>query len=165
MKHPLVSIVIVNYNGKELVKSLLNSLKKSSFKLYEILIVDNNSTDGSQQFIKNSKNIKLIENNKNLGYSGINSAIRYCKGDYILFLNNDMEIDKKCISILVKTLESDSNIVMVKQDAKKEIPYLGVGLIRKSFVDKFNYLFDPDYFIYAEDLDLGLRIRLNHNYI
>ncbi len=43
----------------------------------------------------------------------------------------------------------------------KEIPYLSVGLIRKDFVDKFGYLFDPDYFIYAEDLDLGLRIRLN----
>lgn len=43
----------------------------------------------------------------------------------------------------------------------REIPYLGVGLIRKDFVDMFGYLFDPDYFIYAEDLDLGLRIRLN----
>ncbi len=43
----------------------------------------------------------------------------------------------------------------------KEIPYLGVGLIKKEFVGMFGYLFDPDYFIYAEDLDLGLRIRLN----
>ena len=43
----------------------------------------------------------------------------------------------------------------------KEIPYLGVGLIKKDFVDRFGYLFDSDYFIYAEDLDLGLRIRLN----
>jgi len=188
-----VSIVIVNYNGKDLLQPLFNSIFKSTYENYEIIVVDNNSTDGSQQFIKKSKNIKLIENKKNLGYSGINSAIRYCKGDYILFLNNDMEIDKKCIGFLVKTLESDQDIAMVapklvnyydkklksggtwvsrafynghikgkKQDTKKEIPYLGVGLIRKSFVDNFNYLFDPDYFIYAEDLDLGLRIRLNH---
>src|SRR3989338_2336126 len=41
------------------------------------------------------------------------------------------------------------------------MPYLGVGLIKKDFVDMFGYLFDPDYLIYAEDLDLGLRIRLN----
>ena len=44
--------------------------------------------------------------------------------------------------------------------SSKEIPYLGVGLIRKDFVDMFGYLFDPDYFIYGEDVDLGLRIRL-----
>src|SRR3989338_4898017 len=49
-----------------------------------------------------------------------------------------------------------------KNDNKKTkiIPYLGGGLIRKSVISKFGYLFDPDYFIYAEDLDLGLRIRL-----
>ena len=40
------------------------------------------------------------------------------------------------------------------------VPYLGVGLIRKSIIDKYGYLFDPDYFIYGEDVDLGLRIRL-----
>jgi len=41
-----------------------------------------------------------------------------------------------------------------------EIPYIGTGLIRKNFIDKFGYLFDNDYFFYGEDVDLGLRIRL-----
>ena len=41
-----------------------------------------------------------------------------------------------------------------------EIPYIGTGLIRKSFIDKFGYLFDNDYFFYGEDVDLGMRIRL-----
>lgn len=45
-------------------------------------------------------------------------------------------------------------------NAPMEIPYMGGGMIRNSFVGKFGYLFDPDYFIYAEDIDLGLRIRL-----
>jgi GT2 family glycosyltransferase len=48
-----------------------------------------------------------------------------------------------------------------KKNIIKEIPYLGVGMVRKDFVDMFGYLFDPDYFIYAEDLDLGMRIRLS----
>lgn len=62
---PLVSAVIVNYNEKNLLKTILNSIKKSSFKKYEIIIVDNNSNDGSQEFIKkNYKNIKLITNKK-----------------------------------------------------------------------------------------------------
>lgn len=46
------------------------------------------------------------------------------------------------------------------KDFRKEIPYDGVALIRKEIVDKFGYLFDQDYFIYAEDMDLGLRTRL-----
>src|SRR3989338_8894872 len=193
MKKPLVSAVIVNYNGKSLLDVILKSIKKSTFKNYEIIVVDNNSDDGSPEFVKKEhKNVKLIQNKKNLGYSGINSALKYCKGKYILFLNNDMEIEKDCVSKLVKTIESDKNAVMaaprlvnfynkrLKSDGTwasrsfysghikgngrniaKEIPYMGVGLIRKDFVDSYGYLFDPDYFIYAEDLDLGLRIRLN----
>jgi len=188
-----VSIIVVNYNGKHLLKTILNSILKSNFNNYEILVVDNASKDGSTEFVrKNYKNVKLVENRKNLGYSGINSALKFCKGQHILFLNNDMEIDKNCISELVKTIESDKNIAMAApklinfynkslksggtwisrafynghikgtgKESAKEIPYLGVGLIKNNFVDKFGYLFDPDYFIYAEDVDLGLRIRLN----
>lgn len=185
-----ISIIIVNYNGKDILKSALNSVKKSSFKDYEILVVDNNSSDGSQEFIsKNYKNIKFIRNKENLGYTGINSALPYCKGKYILFLNNDIELHKNCIKELLKVIESDERIGMaaprlvnyynkklksggtwvsrafyaghIAGNGKlKEIPYLGVGLIRKNIVDKFGYLFDKDYFIYGEDLDLGLRIRL-----
>ena len=188
-----VAIIIVNYNGKSLLDVILKSIKKSTFKNYEIIVVDNNSDDGSPEFVKKEhKNVKLVQNKKNLGYSGINSALKYCKGEYILFLNNDMEIDNKCISSLIKTLKSDKDCAMAApklvnyydrnlksggtwvsrafynghirsegNDIVKEIPYLGVGLIKKNFVDMYGYLFDPDYFIYAEDLDLGLRIRLN----
>ena len=193
MNKPKVSIVVVNHNGKNLLEALLKSISKSDYKNHEILVVDNNSTDGSREFVKKThKNAKLVENKENLGYVGINSALRYCKGEYILFLNNDMELDKNCIKNLVKTIESDKDAAMAApklvnfynkklgsggtwvsrafynghikgsgKDAVREIPYLGVGLIKKDFVEKFGYLFDPDYFIYAEDLDLGLRVRLN----
>ena len=187
-----VSIIIANYNGKNLLKTIIDSIKSSSFKSYEIMIVDNASTDGSRQFVKKHyKDVKLIANKRNLGYSGINSALKYCKGRYILFLNNDIELDKNCIKNLVAAVEPEdvamsapklinfydnnlkSNGTWVSRafynghikgngnSIAKEIPYLGVGLIKKEFVGMFGYLFDPDYFIYAEDLDLGLRIRLN----
>ena len=192
-KKSVVSIVIVNYNGKDLIKLILDSVKEiNSNHYYEVFVVDNNSTDNSQEYIKKKyPKVKLIQNKKNLGYSGINSALKYCKGEYILFLNNDMKIDKTCISKLIETIKSDKNVAMaapklinfynktlksggtwvsrsfynghIKGNGNKmtkEIPYLGVGLIKKDYVDTFGYLFDPDYFIYAEDLDLGLRIRL-----
>ena len=192
MKWPKVSIVIVNYNGKSLLDTLLKSVSKLIYKNYEVIVVDNNSSDGSQEFVrKNYKKAKLVENNKNLGYSGINSAIKFCNGKYVLFLNNDMGLDKHSVSQLVNTITSGKDIVMaaprlvnyynknfksggtwisrafynghIKGNGKgttKEIPYMGVGLIRKDFIDMFGYIFDPDYFIYGEDVDLGLRIRL-----
>ena len=199
MKSPLISLVIVNYNGQGIIKMCLSSLLKINYpkNKYEIVVVDNASTDESISIIKKFQKVKVIKNKSNLGYSGINSALRYCKGKYILFLNNDIEVDKDCIKSLVKAIESDKDAAMAaprlvnfynkklksngtwisrafynghikdnnedsfKQLHYKEIPYLGVGLIKKEFVDMFGYLFDPDYFIYAEDIDLGLRIRLN----
>ncbi len=185
-----VSIVIVNYNGKDLLKVILKSIAKLNYKNYEVIVVDNNSSDKSREFIKkNYKNVKFVLNKENLGYSGINSALKHCRGKYILFLNNDMEIDKSCVKELIKTIEKDDKIGMAAPrlvnyyDRKmksngtwvsrafynghicsgkilKDIPYMGVGLIRKSIVDRFGYIFDKDYFIYAEDLDLGLRLRL-----
>ncbi|MBI2655705.1 glycosyltransferase family 2 protein [Candidatus Woesearchaeota archaeon] len=192
MKEPKVSIVIVNYNGKILVDALLKSISKLSYKNYETIVVDNSSTDGSREFVrKNYKKTKLVENKINLGYSGINSALKFCSGEYLLFLNNDMELDKNSLNELAKALNSDRDTAMAApglvnfydkklksggtwlsrafynghaigndKDREKEIPYMGVGLIRKDFVDMFGYLFDPDYFIYGEDVDLGLRIRL-----
>src|SRR3989338_3772755 len=191
MKNPRVSILIVNYNGSDVLKIILRSIKLSTLKSYEIFIIDNNSTDGSQEFIKkNYKNVKLIENKKNLGYCGINSGIKHCKGKYIFFTNNDVYLDKNCIKKLVQTLEKNNDVGIAspkvinyfnkslkscgtwvsrafynghfkcKYDFTKEIPYNGVAMIRKSIIDKFGYLFDKDYFIYAEDLDLGLRTRL-----
>ena len=192
MKEPKVSIVIVNYNGKSLLKHILKSISELNYGNYETIILDNKSSDGSQDFLRtNFKKVKIIENKENLGYSGINSAIKHCKGQYIFFLNNDIELGKNSLKELVKTIESDKDIAMAApkvvnfydrslksggtwlsrafynghirgtgKEKTMEIPYMGVGLIRKDFMEMFGYLFDPDYFIYGEDVDLGLRIRL-----
>ncbi|MBS3101909.1 glycosyltransferase, partial [Candidatus Woesearchaeota archaeon] len=52
MNKPKVSIVVVNHNGKNLLEALLKSISKSDYKNHEILVVDNNSTDGSREFVK-----------------------------------------------------------------------------------------------------------------
>lgn len=191
MKNPSVSIVIVNYNGKNLLKTALDSINELKFKYsFETIVVDNNSNDGSIEFIKkNYKKVIIVKNGKNLGYSGVNSALKYCRGKYIFFLNNDIELDKYCLEKLYNNiLEKDVAMAVPRLvnyydnsikssgtwvsrsfycghigNAKaelKEVPYLGVGLIRKDVVEKFGYIFDPDYFIYGEDLDLGLRMRV-----
>ncbi|HLC59850.1 MAG TPA: glycosyltransferase family 2 protein [Candidatus Nanoarchaeia archaeon] len=190
--NPLVSAVIVNYNGKEIIETAIDTLMEQGYRQIEIIVIDNDSTDGSREMIKRKyKTVKLVKNRKNLGYCGINLGLSGCKGKYILFLNNDIRLDKNCVNELVKTAESNKDVAMVAprlinfydknlksggtwlsrafynghikgsgKETKREIPYLGVGMIRKDFVDMFGYLFDNDYFIYGEDVDLGLRIRL-----
>ncbi len=89
--HPLVSIVIVNYNGCELLKDCLTSLRSTNYSPYEIIVVDNGSTDLSCSMIKESfQYVKLIAVSKNLGYAkGNNVGILNSKGEFIVLLNND----------------------------------------------------------------------------
>src|SRR3989344_8002522 len=93
---PLVSIVIVNWNGKNYLEKCLSSLSKISFRSVEIIVVDQNSTDGSQSLVKRKyPKVVLVENKENTGYvGGNNTGVSYAKGEYLLILNNDIEVTK-----------------------------------------------------------------------
>ena len=94
-KNPMISIVIVNWNGCELLKKCINSIyKTSTTSHYEIIVVDNASTDNSVCMIKEQfKNVILIENKKNEGFAkATNMGIKRSKGSIILLLNSDVEL-------------------------------------------------------------------------
>jgi GT2 family glycosyltransferase len=96
-----VTIIIVNYNGKRFLNNLflsLSTMKIEQLK-YEIVLVDNASGDSSIEFVKenfgNLINLKIVESNENLGFAaGNNRGVEYAEGEYIVFLNNDTEVDK-----------------------------------------------------------------------
>jgi len=116
IKPKLVSIVIVNYNGKEDTLNFLQSLKKTDYPNYEIIVVDNASTDGSVEAIgEKFPKVGIVRNKRNLGYGcGVNSGIKHIKGEYIVTLNNDMVVyQKSWLSEAVKVAESDKKIGMV----------------------------------------------------
>jgi GT2 family glycosyltransferase len=106
----LVSIVILNWNGISLLKNCLDSVFNQTYSPIEVITVDNGSTDGSIEILKDY-DLKLIENNENLGFAkGINIGIRHSKGEYILPLNNDVVLDKNYVSELVKVMENDLQV-------------------------------------------------------
>jgi len=115
MKTPQISIIILNWNGKEITKDCLESLKKQNFKEYEIILVDNASTDDSSKYLKKKfPKIKLIQNKKNIGYAGGNNiGIKKAKGDYILILNNDTVLDNNFLNELWGN-KNKANILGVK---------------------------------------------------
>lgn len=114
--YPEVSIVIVNHNGKVHLEECLRSLYAQSFSDFEIIIVDNGSTDGSVEFIRdNYPQVRLVENKINRGFCrGNNDGISISKGRYLFLLNNDTVVDKECLKTLYEFLSnSDENCFAV----------------------------------------------------
>lgn len=114
--NPQVSIIIVNFCGKNYLEKCLESLQKTSFENYEIIIVDNNSTDDSIDFIKkNYPKIRIIKLNKNYGFAIPNNmAAKTANGKYLVFLNNDTYVSQNWLGELVKPLEEDGTIALAQ---------------------------------------------------
>ena len=102
-ENPLVSVIVLNYNAGKLLLNCIESVKKSTYKNLEIIVVDNISTDKSQETCKEKyPDIKLIQNNENFGYcEGNNIGIREAKGDYIIILNPDTIVESNWIEELI----------------------------------------------------------------
>lgn len=116
--NPKVAIVILNWNGKEDTIECLESLKHITYPNYEILLVDNGSTDGSVEcFRERYPGMEIIENGENLGFAeGNNVGIRRVMdegADYVLLLNNDTVVDPEFLGELVKVAEGDERIGIV----------------------------------------------------
>lgn len=89
-----ISIVLLNYNGLKYLRSTLPPLLKLRDSNYEIIVVDNGSMDGSLEYLNNQSRVKVIVNKENLGYSkGKNQGVREAKGEYVLLLDNDIQIN------------------------------------------------------------------------
>jgi len=112
---PLVSIITINYNQSEVTFELLKSLRNISYPNVEIIVVDNASpSDHPERIKENFPEIQLLLSETNLGFAGGNNlGVRVAKGDYLLFMNNDVEVPVDFLEPLVATLEDDESIGMV----------------------------------------------------
>tara|TARA_Y100000590_G_scaffold348924_1_gene400187 strand:- start:789 stop:1787 length:999 start_codon:yes stop_codon:yes gene_type:complete len=111
---PKISIIIVNYNGKELLQKCLESLFKTDYENFEVILVDNNSTDGSIEFVtKNYPKIIVIKLDSNKGFAEPNNVgAKIAKGEHLLFLNNDTVTTSNFISEMVKVLQKDEQVAI-----------------------------------------------------
>ncbi|MFA6455532.1 MAG: glycosyltransferase family 2 protein [Bacteroidota bacterium] len=182
------SIIIVNYNGKHFLHDCLTPVLAQLAEDDEVIIVDNASWDGSTAYIRETfPTVRLIESKANLGFAGGNNlGVKHAAGDHIILLNNDTivrpgwleglknaiaEERVACASSLIKT----EGIPDRYYEKNGSINFLGHNIMRifeepsdiffaggASMIFKKDILgipFDEDYFVYAEDVYLGLRTR------
>jgi GT2 family glycosyltransferase len=197
-KHTVVSVVIVNFNGKKYLKDCIESLYAQTFQNLEIIVVDNASSDNSVDHLKSCyPDVVVIENPYNLGFAGgINTGIRKARGSFIFTLNNDTWVDCHCIERVVNAMTKNERIGMCatkmlfpdnrinsaglcisrsgaawdrgifeedngQYDISEEVfgPCGGAALFRQKMFDDIG-LFDEDFFLYGEDVDVALRGQL-----
>ena len=145
-KNNRIAIVILNFNGLELLKKFLQSVVDfSDNKISSIYLIDNFSTDNSVSYVKKQfPSIKIIKNEDNLGFSGgYNQGLKFIKSDYYILLNSDVEVTKNWLGPLFNLMESDKNIAacqpkVLSYKNKNMFEYAGAS---GGFLDKLGYPF------------------------
>jgi len=148
MNLPKVFIIILNWNGLQNTLECLESVFKLNYENFEVVMVDNGSTDGSCKIIEKMYiKVRLIENGENLGYAGGNNVgIRYAmsqNAQYIWLLNNDTIVEKDCLKTLVAQAEITDSLglaspVVYYYDNPYEIQFAGSYMNWKDI--SLNYL-------------------------
>ena len=155
-KYPLVSFISINYNQSAVTLEFLESVSKISYPNIEIIIVDNASPSDDPSIIEEKfPNVKLIRSKQNLGFSGGNNlGIIHSKGEYLLFINNDTEVEPDFLEPLVDAFQNDDSIGMLSPKIyfyhhkdEKIMQYAGGGMV--------NYKKGAGYFIGYGEKDIG----------
>jgi GT2 family glycosyltransferase len=194
----VISVVVLNFNGKHYLDRCLSSLRDQTYEDLEIIVVDNSSSDGSVEYLRERFPwVRVVTNEANLGFAGgTNRGILQARGEYILTLNNDTWADISFVERLAKPMKADGAVGMCaskmlfpggrinstgiclsrsgaawdrgmfeedrgQYDLEVDVfgPCAGAALYRKEMLDEIG-LFDEDFFMFMEDVDLAFRGRL-----
>lgn len=117
---PLVSVVVVNWNGLAHNEVCLNSVFNQTYQNLEVIFVDNHSTDGSvEQVRKSFKKTKIVGLDQNYGVGrGLNEGMKAARGKYIYLLNNDTELDPEAIAKVVEVAEKNPDVAFVGSELR-----------------------------------------------
>lgn len=139
-----VAIVILNWNGRQLLKKFIPSIVKySNLPNVEIVVADNASTDDSVNFIQqNYPTIKIVLNKKNGGYAkGYNDALQHVKADVFALVNSDIEVTNGWLNSILDTFKNEPSAAIIQPKIldyknKTKFEYAGAG---GGFIDKYGY--------------------------
>ena len=189
---PEASVLIPCYNGRHCIGKCLETLTRTNGPDFEVIVVDNASIDGSLEVVRAFPQVKVIANKKNQGFPhAINQAAKLARGEFLIVLNQDTEVDPNWLVELTLELKQDRAVgvcgpKIVDATDRTRIQQVGVLVdrfgfgvylqnlkngnevfmvsgaamaIKRSVFDSIG-MFDPDYFLFEEDLDLCWRVNL-----
>jgi len=174
MNNPLVTVNILSFNRKDELRITLTKVFEQDYKNIEVIVVDNASSDGTQEMVKNEfPEVKLIGLKENIGIAGWNKGFEAAKGDYVLVLDDDSypengtirdglnriikEEDIGIVAFNVINLKlKQSQTVIYKENYYIEFIGCGAIIVKKVFIDVGG--FDNDIFIYAHERDFAVRV-------
>ncbi len=194
-----VGAIIINYNGGEPILECIRSLQRQTLAPAHIVVVDNQSTDGSPQKIRTLfPDLTVIENGYNAGWGvGCNVGIKSIKTEYVALINNDAYLDARCLEEMVRAIQLKpdygscaSKIFLWDDPGAIEVAGVVIyrdgssiargrlqppeiyndleevfcasdccSLYRRHLLLKVG-LYDPDFFMYCDDTDIGWRLQL-----
>lgn len=130
-----VAVIIPNWNGKKWLEICLNSLVKQTYHTFEIVVVDNGSTDDSISYIEQHfPQVKIVSLHNNSGFAAaINAGVKSVDTEYVAFLNNDTEADTHWLSELMACSARNPDIVsfcskLLNFDDRKKIDGVGIQI-------------------------------------
>ncbi len=134
-KFPLVSIISVNYAQAEITSAMIRSIESISYPHYEIIIVDNVSDEDPSLIVDRHPQVQLIRSDENRGFAGANNlGVAVAKGEYLLFLNNDTEVDPGFLEPLVAAFKDNESLGAVSP----KIIYHNTAIIQYAGASKLN---------------------------
>ncbi len=140
----LVSVVILNWNRKDDLKETLESVSHQTYNNFEIIVVDNGSTDGSDEMMEHDfPNSRLIKLERNTGIAGYNVGMQNSQGRYIAVLDNDVILEAHWLARAVEELDKDAQLGIIagrvlNYYTKEESAFWSYGL-GDDWVDKEFY--------------------------
>lgn len=183
---PLVSIVMLAWNRREDVEIGLKEMRKMTYFKVEFIVVDNGSSDGTAQMLyEQFPEVNVVRLHKNTGMTGYNVGLATARGKYVIMLDDDSHLAADAVAKMVKAWESEENKdvgamafrimnplsgTLVTHLWEERLATTGTGrereitsfaacgaAVRRDVLDKVGY-FDDDFFLYATEDDLSIRI-------
>ncbi len=142
---PKISIVILSWNSQKYLEKFLPSVLASTYENFEVIVIDNASTDATLSFLsENYPQIKIVVHETNLGFTGgYNNVLKEINSPYYVLLNSDVEVDANWLQPMVELLENDKTIAacqpkLLSFNNKKYFEYAGAA---GGWIDGFGYPF------------------------
>ncbi|QQL51116.1 glycosyltransferase family 2 protein [Mucilaginibacter ginkgonis] len=156
---PKVAVVILNWNGLKYLSRFLQGVVDSSYPNLEVIVGDNNSSDGSVEFLKSHfPQVTVIQNNNNYGFTGgYNRVLKQVDAEYFILLNSDIEVRPGWIEPVINMMQADDSIAAAAPKIKafsQQNTFEHAGAAG-GFIDRFGYPFCRGRIFYEVEEDKG----------